>query len=181
MLAVDDDLPLTPRRILVAGTSGAGKTTVTRRVSERLDLPWTELDALFHGPEWTPRPEFLDDVRALAAGDAWVTEWQYPGARPILADRADLLVWLDLPFRVTSRRVSRRTVVRRARRTELWNGNQESPLHTVFTDSDHIIRWEIRSRHVLRDAVPALSSTHPDLTVVRLRTGREVERWLARL
>ncbi|MCW2769668.1 MAG: family ATPase [Aeromicrobium sp.] len=181
MLAADDDLPADPRRVLVAGTSGAGKTTLTQQLSERLDLPRTELDALFHGPGWTPRPGFLDDVRELAAGDAWVTEWQYPDARPILADRADLLVWLDLPFRVTLRRISRRTVVRRARRTELWHGNREPPLHTVLTDTEHVIRWAIRGRHVLRDAVPALGRTHPDLTVVRLSTPREVERWLARL
>jgi hypothetical protein len=71
--------------------------------------------------------------------------------------------------------------VRRARRTELWHGNREPPLHTVLTDTEHVIRWAIRGRHVLRDAVPALGRTHPDLTVVRLSTPREVERWLARL
>ncbi len=64
--------------------------------------PHKEIDALFHGPNWIPRPEFLDDVRALVQSEAWTTEWQYSAARPILAARADLLLWLDLPFwRVT--------------------------------------------------------------------------------
>ena len=82
-----------------------------------LDIPRTEIDALFHGENWTPRESFLGDVRALVDGEAWVTEWQYSLARPLLAERADLLIWLDLPFlRVALPRVIRRTVRRRRRR-----------------------------------------------------------------
>lgn len=76
------------RRVLVAGTSGAGKSTLARRIGAALDVPYTEIDALHHGPRWTPRPEFLDDVTELAASDAWVTEWLYPPARPVLLARA---------------------------------------------------------------------------------------------
>ncbi len=35
-----------PRRILVAGTAGAGKTTLARRVAALLGLPHIEIDAL---------------------------------------------------------------------------------------------------------------------------------------
>ncbi|MDQ1124432.1 hypothetical protein [Microbacterium trichothecenolyticum] len=89
-----------------------------------LGIPHTEIDALFHGPDWTPHPEFVADVRALVAQDAWVTEWQYAPARPLLAARADLLVWLDRPFAtVTLPRVIARTLRRRLGRVPLWNGN----------------------------------------------------------
>ncbi|WP_200940037.1 AAA family ATPase [Aeromicrobium sp. Root495] len=169
------------QRILVAGTTGTGKTTVARTVAERLDLPRTELDALFHGPGWTPRPEFLDEVRALAASERWVTEWQYPAARPLLAARAELIVWLDLPVRVTMRRLVRRTVRRRLRREELWNGNLEAPLWTVLTDDDHVVRWAWSTRHLLAELVPAAQREHPHLEVVRLRTQRAVDAWLATL
>lgn len=77
---------------MVAGVSGSGKTTLVRRIAAALDIEHTEIDALCHGPGWTPRTEFLDDVRALARGEAWVTEWQYADARPLLADAADLMV-----------------------------------------------------------------------------------------
>ncbi|MEK8226669.1 hypothetical protein NKG05_12095 [Oerskovia sp. M15] len=43
-----------PRRILVAGISGSGKTTLCRRIAARLEIAHTEIDALFHGPGWTP-------------------------------------------------------------------------------------------------------------------------------
>lgn len=159
-----------------------GKTTLAGRIARCLDVPHTEIDALYHGPDWVPRTEFLDDVRALVAQPAWVTEWQYSTARPLLTERAELMVWLDLPFAtVTLPRVIRRTVRRRLRREELWNGNHEGPLHTLFTDREHIIRWAISTRTKYRTRVPQADADHPHLTVVRLRSRREVEHWLTGL
>jgi len=177
VLSATDPLPARPRRVVVAGVSGVGKTTLAGRIAEVLGIPHTEIDALFHGPDWTPRPEFLDDVRALVARDAWVTEWQYSDARPLLTARADLLVWLDLPFAtVTLPRVIARTLRRRLRREHLWNGNIEPPLHTFFTDPEHIVRWSISTRNNYRERIPVLDA---ELPVARLRTAREAERWLA--
>lgn len=180
MLGFDDPLPHRPRRIAVAGVSGVGKTTLATRISEVLGIPHTEIDALFHGPGWTPRSEFLDDVRALIEEDAWVTEWQYSDARPLLTARADLLVWLDLPFStVTLPRVVARTLRRRLGREPLWNGNIEPPLHTFFTDPEHIVRWSISTRGNYRERLPVVAAERPELPIVRLRSTREVERWLS--
>jgi hypothetical protein len=57
-----------------------------------------------------------------------VTEWQYSLVRGILAERADLLIWLDLTRGVVMWQVVRRTLRRRLRREVLWNGNIEPPL-----------------------------------------------------
>lgn len=175
-----DPLPHCPRRVLVAGVSGAGKTTLAGRIAAITGGPHTEIDALYHGPGWTPRTEFLADVRSLVTVESWTTEWQYDAARPLLAESADVLVWLDLPFmRVTLPRLLRRTVRRRRNREELWNGNREAPLWTVLTDRDHILRWAIRTRRKYSDAVPRLLQDHPHLVVVRLRSPQDAEEWLA--
>lgn len=92
-----DPLPHPPKRVLVAGVSGVGKATLAGRIAAVTGGSHTEIDALFHGPAWTPRPEFLADVRSLVLADSWTTEWQYDAARPLLAESADMLVWLDLP------------------------------------------------------------------------------------
>ncbi len=160
--------------------SGAGKSTLARAIAASIDARYTELDALFHGPDWTPRPEFVDEMTALAQSDAWVTEWLYDSARPVLAARADLLVWLDLPFlTVILPRVVRRTIRRSVRREELWNGNVEPPLCTFFTDREHIVKWAWSTRHLNRTRVPEAAESNPCLTVVRLRSQRQADAWLA--
>ncbi|CCH33933.1 AAA family ATPase [Actinosynnema sp. NPDC047251] len=176
-----DELPHSPRRVLVAGTSGAGKTTMARCVADVLGLSYVEMDSLFHGPQWTRRAEFEADVRELVKGPSWATEWQYTAVRPLLLEHADTLVWLDHPKHTVLRRVAVRTLVRRVRRQELWNGNTEPPLHTVFTDREHLLRWAWKSHGHTRDRITAvLAGEHASrLAVVRLRGQRAVDQWCA--
>lgn len=184
-ISVDNDvarlLGHAPRRIAVAGVSGAGKSTLARRIAARLELPYREIDSLYHGPGWVPREEFLDDVAALVAQDAFVTEWQYRQARPLIAARIQVLVWLDLPTHVAMRQVVARTVRRSLRREALWNGNVEPPLRTFLSDRDHIVRWAWRARHKYRDLPERLAERWPDIVLVRLRSHAEAEAWLAGL
>ena len=178
MLSALDELPHRPRRILVAGTSASGKTTLAARISCRLGVDHVVIDALLHGPGWTPRETFETEVEAFSAEPGWVTEWQYSTVRERLAQRADLLVWLDLSRATVMRRVVQRTVCRRLRRQLLWNGNVEPPLWTVFTDREHIVRWAWSTHHKNAQRIAAVNQQRPDLVIVRLRDGHAVEQWL---
>ena len=180
-LTAADPLPCRPRRILVTGCSGSGKTTLAAALATRLGVPHHELDALFHGPGWVPRPTFVADVTALAATESWVVEWQYDQVRSLLLTRADLLVWLDLSRTRVFAQLLSRTVVRRLRRVELWNGNREPPLHTIFTDPEHVVRWAWGSYARIGPRVRAVLAQHDPPVVVRLRSRREIQRWLAHL
>jgi adenylate kinase family enzyme len=77
LLGPTDVLSRRPRRVLVAGTSGSGKSTAAARIAEGLGARHVEIDGLFHGPGWTPRASFEDDVRRFTAEPTWVTEWLY--------------------------------------------------------------------------------------------------------
>ena len=177
LLGFSAPLPHRPRRIVVAGTSGSGKTTLAARIGEELGVPHIEIDGLHHGPNWTPRPSFLQDVEAFTSQSSWVTEWQYSAVRPLLVGRADLMVWLDLPRSTVMRQVTRRTLERRLRREVLWNGNIEPPLHTILRDRDHIVRWAWRTHGLYRERVLGAFATRPDLPVVRLTNRGEVDAW----
>ena len=168
-----------PRRILVAGTSGAGKSTLARRIAAASGVPYAEIDALFHGPGWTPRPSFLAEVDAFTSQPGWVTEWQYDSARELLADRAQLIVFLDYSRVRVMRQVVARTVRRRVRREKLWNGNVEGPLHTIFSDPEHIVRWAWTTHATRGELVADAARRRPHLEVVRLRHPREADAWLA--
>lgn len=178
LLGPADPVGFRPRRIVINGASGSGKSTLARGLAERLELPYTEVDSLYHGPGWTQRATFLDDVRAIAATGRWVCEWQYDVARPILLDRCDLMVWLDLPRVVTTWLAARRTVGRRLRRQELWNGNYERPLRRILVDPEQIIRWAWSSHPDAEARIAGVLSQRPDLPVVRIRSSVEARSWL---
>jgi hypothetical protein len=107
-----------------------------------------------------------------------VTEWQYSLVRGILAERADLMIWLDLTRGVVMWQVVRRTLRRRLRREVLWNGNIEPPLRTIFSGSGHIVRWAWSTHHKSAPRVVTLQVTRPDMVVVRRTPRAAVERWL---
>jgi adenylate kinase family enzyme len=166
------------RRVaILASASGNGKTTLGRELARRLEVPFHELDALHHGPGWTEAT--ADVLRArvepLVAGDAWVVDGAYRGKLgDLVLKRAELVVWLDLPVRVWLPRLLRRTVRRVVRREELWNGNRETVRNVLFS-RDSLIVYAFRAHFRRRRSYPAALAPYE---VVRLRSPREVERWL---
>jgi adenylate kinase family enzyme len=86
-------------RILVIGSSGAGKSMLARRLAHRLDLPLIHLDREFFGPAWEEpsRPEWRQRVSKLAAHPRWVMDGNYRSTFDLRIPRATAIVWLDLP------------------------------------------------------------------------------------
>ncbi|MDP9469963.1 MAG: adenylate kinase [Chloroflexota bacterium] len=169
-----------PRKIVVKGTSGAGKSTFAAEVARRLSLPHVELDALHHGPNWRePTAEaFRARVRDLmaTAPDGWVIDGNYDSKLgDTVVGGAEAIIWLDLPFWVKLRRLWRRTVHRIRAGVELWNGNRETWREAVF-GRDSLFLWLIRTHVRHRREWPARFKEDPRL--VRLRSDAEARRWL---
>jgi len=166
------------RVAIVASASGNGKTTLGRELAARLRVPFVEMDALNHGPDWTEATaaELRTRVEPLLAGDGWVVDGYYRGKLgDLIPGSADLVVWLDLPLRVWLPRLLRRTARRVIRREELWNGNRET-LRNVLFSRESLLVYSLRSHFRRRRFYP---SELAPFRVVRLRTPKEVERWLA--
>jgi adenylate kinase family enzyme len=173
------------RRFSVVGIPGSGKTTISRRLAERLDLTHVELDALFHGPDWSqPIPE--DFERRVAAAldglDAWVVDGNYRSwVGGIVLEQADSIVWLDLPLRVCLRRIWRRTWRRIAAREELWESKNRETIRNAFLARESLFVWAVKTHFRHRRDMPKWIERHPHLHVVHLRSQRDVERWLVDL
>ena len=88
---------------------------------------------------------------------------------------ADTVVWLDLPMRTWLPRLLRRTARRIVRREELWNGNRET-LRGAIWGRDALIPFALRNFPRRRRLYPTELAAFP---VVRLRSSREVQRWLS--
>src|SRR5258708_33365397 len=95
-LNATDELSTRPQRVIVAGTSGSGKTHLAARIGAALQIPHVEIDALHHGPGWAKRPEFEADVRRFAQSPQGGTEGQDSAARPTPSESAGRPGLVDL-------------------------------------------------------------------------------------
>jgi adenylate kinase family enzyme len=111
-------------RINVVGSSGSGKTTVARQLSQALDLPHIELDALFWMADWTPRSEveFLADITSALRAPGWVLDGNYSRTTPLKWAHVDTVIWLDLPFWQILWQSLARTLKRSLTGKQLWGG-----------------------------------------------------------
>ncbi len=172
----------------MVGNSGSGKSTLARRIAEAIDEAHHELDAMYHLADWTPidPADFLAQVEEITSTPGWVIDGNY---RSVVAEgpvweRADTVVWLDLPRRTVMRQVTWRTISRGARRHELWNGNRESVRNLLSWDPERsMVRWAWTQHEKYRrrygDAMA--SPDHSHLRFGHLTSHGEAERWLGEI
>jgi adenylate kinase family enzyme len=164
------------RKIAVIGSCCSGKTTLAARLAERLGVPHIEIDALHHGPNW--QEATTEELRAnvdgaLAGLDGWVTDGNYMSKLGTsVIDRADTIVWLDLPLRTLLPRIWRRSRARMRDRVELWNAGNYETWGGLWELSSFTVRTHHRRR---RSWPPRFVGRR----VVRLHSSADADAWLA--
>ena len=173
-----------PRRVVVVGPTGSGKTTLAADIARILGLPHIEQDALYWGPGWEepPRELFRQKLEQVLAGGEWVVDGNYSHQRDLTWGQAQALVWLDYGLGVIWWRLLRRTLARTRSREVLWGTNIETWRGSFFS-RDSLFFYAIQSRRRFHKTFPAAlaSPEYAHLQAFRLRTPAEGERFLAEL
>ncbi|MBI1282473.1 MAG: adenylate kinase [Anaerolineaceae bacterium] len=172
-------------RIIIVGTSGAGKSVLGEQAAQKLGVPFLELDAYFWQPNWVQAsPDvFRQRVTEAVIAEAWTAGGNYSVARDLIWKRADTLVWLDYPLLLTLWRLFRRTVKRIVTQEDLWHtGNRES-WRTQFLSRNSLFLWAIGSHGRYRRQYAELlkSPEYSHLDVHRFSKPSEASLWLNHL
>ena len=164
-------------RIHLVGGSGAGKTTLGRRLAERLQVPFIDLDELYWEPGWREvgHAELARRLAPHLAAPGWVVAGNYFATTEVLVwPRVTHLVLLDLPYPLLLRRTLWRTLVRGVTGAPCCNGNRESVWRVFHRDG--VVRYLTRTWRKRRQRYAALpgDAALAHAQVLRLRTAAQV-------
>jgi len=162
------------QRVLVIGSGGSGKSTLSKRLGAVLGLPVIHLDTLYWSPGWIEpdKAEWAQTVRSVIDQEAWVLDGNYSGTLPQRIEACDTVVFLDVSRLICLWRVLKRLARYHGRaRPDLPAGCPER-LDVAFLL--WIWNYPNRSR---RKVLALLERYRTTKNVVHLRTRNEVERF----
>ena len=144
-----------PSRIHIIGGAGTGKTTLGRRVGSMIGVEVFDLDAIgyegaYEGQKGTrirTLEERLMDVHNITEKPGWVAEEGFLWWVDELFDNADVILWLDFPYRIRACRAAKREIQRTLARNNT-QGGLLSQLDWLFgingsTSSEHLGHQEL--------------------------------------
>lgn len=144
-------------------------------LAERLGLPFIPTDGVYWRADWTPVAS--DDVRewveGVAAREVWVLDGNFDAQRDVLWRRAELAVWLDLPWTVTVWRVVWRNLRWWASRRPVWSVGPMS-----LTKAWGGVRHAARGHTLKRRVYPEYFAAFPELEVVHIRSAKDLRQWM---
>lgn len=171
----------------ILGITGAGKTTLAKKIAAKTGRVVIDLDEYSWEPNWheVAHDEFARRVAsaieaAKNQGKEWVVSGNYSRIRPVVWPHVHTIVILDYaPWRVLWQLIGRS--FRRAFTGELCcNGNRET-FGKLFLSKDSILLWFFKSALRRRKQFADLrhdNGGYPHIKLVYLHHPKETEKWL---
>lgn len=107
-------------KIYIVGSVASGKTTLAKKLSEKLNIPWYELDCIVYCKTETERykrtPEQqVEIIKNIDKSKKWIIEGTYRKSCHCLLDMADTIIFLDPPVLIREFRILKRFVKQQLR------------------------------------------------------------------
>ena len=160
------------KRVAVIGCPGGGKSTFSRALRDRVDLPLYHLDAIYWRDDRThlSREEFYPLMREIIAREEWIIDGNYQSTLEWRIAACDLLIFLDYPAEVCLEGVRARRGQKRSDMPWVEEGDDQEFL-------EFIRAFETESRPRILEWI----KKYPDKAVVTFRTREEAEGYLGEL
>jgi len=173
------------KRIVVVGTSGAGKTTLAKYLSEKLDLSFIWLDELAWLPGWKmmEQDKLAKIIDEKTSGDRWALDGNYYRYREIFWPKATHIIWLNYSFRVIFWRCLKRTIRRSWTKEKLFNGENRESFYQSFFTKHSILVWVLKTFWKHRREYPEMFKVdqYKYVKIIELKNQKELDEFLDQL
>ncbi len=90
------------KKIIVIGCPGSGKSTFSRELSEKVNIPVYHLDMLYWNKDKTTvgREVFIERLQKVFEKDAWIIDGNYAYTMEMRMKECDSVFFLDYPLEV---------------------------------------------------------------------------------
>jgi adenylate kinase family enzyme len=108
--------------IYIIGNSASGKSSLAKKLSQALKIKSYDLDNYYWQKKFTKKrdKQVVDKlVRTITHKNKWIIEGVYSSCITCSLDKADLIVWLDYPFRVIAWQLIKRQISRGEKLSDL--------------------------------------------------------------
>jgi adenylate kinase family enzyme len=91
-----------PKKILIVGCSGTGKSTLSRQLGLLLEIPVVHLDRMFWRPGWQniSRQQLRELMIPAMERPSWIIDGNFQSTLELRMQYADTVIFLDYPRRV---------------------------------------------------------------------------------
>lgn len=171
-------------RVAIIGVSASGKTTLSKKMSKKLNLTHKELDSFYWEYNWNEADSeiFIGRVTDFVKQDRWVTDGNFSQVRELVWGRATHVIWLDYSLLRILKQFFARSIRRSFSKEELWNGNTESLRNSIFK-KDSLLFWILKTYRVYGKRYSTLIAApeHKHIAFVRLKSPEETNTFLKQL
>ncbi len=167
-----------PQKVLIFGNSGVGKTTLSKKLSAKLGMPYVHLDSLYWLENWqsTPRDLFIEKVtQYIQTHPSFVMDGNYLGSGTLTArlEAADTLIFLDYPTQMALNGIKMREKTYHGRaRSDMAEGCIEKIDQEFLT---YVLNFNTTRRPALLHLLETHQNTH---TTLRFTTRASLNTYL---
>lgn len=161
-------------KIIVLGCPGAGKTSFSKRLSNKLGISLYHLDKLFwiSNDEHITQEEFDNRLKELCGNEEWIIDGNYGRTIDKRLDNCETVIYLDYPLPVCLWGVTERVIRNHGKTREDMGGDYKDRFDKEFYK--FIINYHRTDRKIMLEKLGKLS----DKDVVILNSRKEAKEFL---